>query len=235
MSFLTSVAQVDPTSAGLASVHGCIGAVDPVRSFGNDEQKKRILPRLANGEALSAFALTEPQAGSDLTALRTVAELKGDHYVVNGDKLFITNAIPGRTIGLVCLIDGKPAALIADLPKEENDKFQIVPYKLHALKHAFNNGLRFKNFKVPKENLLHCAAGDGLTVAYHGLNMGRLALCAGATGIMRVMLANMLPWAKFSETYGNPIESRELVKRRIARAAALITGADALAAGVRGC
>jgi alkylation response protein AidB-like acyl-CoA dehydrogenase len=230
MNFLTQVAMVDPTSAGLSSVHSCIGAVDPVRSFGSEEQKKRILPKLASGEALSAFALTEPQAGSDLTALRTTAELKGDHYVVNGDKLFITNAIPGRTIGLVCLVDGKPAALIANLPKEENDEFQIVPYKLHALKHAFNNGLRFKNFKVPKENLLHCAAGDGLTVAYHGLNMGRLALCAGAAGIMRVMLANMLPWAKFRETYGNPIESRELVKRRIARAAALITGADALAA-----
>ncbi len=230
MNFLTQVAMVDPTSAGLASVHGCIGAVDPLRSFGNEDQKKRILPRLASGEALSAFALTEPQAGSDLTALRTTAELKGDHYVVNGDKLFITNGIPGRTVGLVCMIDGKPAALIADLPKEENDEFQIVPYKLHALRHAFNNGLRFKNFKVPKENLLHCSAGDGLSVAYHGLNLGRLALCSGAAGIMRVMLANMLPWAKFRETYGNPIESRELVKRRIARAAALITGADALSA-----
>ncbi|MBU6451946.1 MAG: acyl-CoA dehydrogenase family protein [Cyanobacteria bacterium REEB67] len=230
MSFLTKVATVEPTVAGLASVHGCIGAVDPVRSFGNEEQRKRFLPKLASGESLSAFALTEPQAGSDLTALKTTAVLEGDHYVVNGDKLFITNAIPGRTIGLVCLIDGKPAALIADLPKEENDAFQIVPYKLHALKHAFNNGLRFKNFKVPKENLLVCPAGDGLTVAYHGLNMGRLALCAGAAGVMRVMLANMIPWVKFRETYGNAIETRELVKRRIARAAALITGADALVA-----
>jgi alkylation response protein AidB-like acyl-CoA dehydrogenase len=230
MSFLTKVATVEPTVAGLASVHGCIGAVDPVRSFGNDEQRKRFLPKLASGESLSAFALTEPQAGSDLTALKTTAVLEGDHYVVNGDKLFITNAIPGRTIGLVCLIDGKPAALIADLPKEENEAFQIVPYKLHALKHAFNNGLRFKNFKVPKENLLVCPAGDGLTVAYHGLNMGRLALCAGAAGVMRVMLANMIPWVKFRETYGNAIETRELVKRRIARAAALITGADALVA-----
>jgi len=230
MTFLTQVATIEPTCAGLASVHGCIGAVDPLRAFGSEEQKKRLLPRLASGERLSAFALTEPQAGSDLTALKTVAELKGDEYVVNGDKLFITNAIPGRTIGLVCLVDGKPAALIADLPKEENDEFQIVPYKLHALKHAFNNGLRFKNFKVPKENLLHCSAGDGLTVAYHGLNMGRLALCAGAAGVMRVMLANMLPWVKFRETYGNAIETRELVKRRIARAAALITGADALVA-----
>lgn len=230
MTFLTKVASVEPTAAGLASVHGCIGAVDPVRSFGTEEQRKRFLPRLASGETLSGFALTEPGAGSDLTALKTKAELDGDQYVVNGEKLFITNAVPGRTVGLVCLIDGKPAALIAELPGEENENFQVVPYSLHALKHAFNNGLKFKNFKVPKENLLVPTAGDGLTVAYHGLNMGRLALCATASGVMRIMLANMLPWAKFRQTYGQAIESRELVKRRIARAAALIVGADALVA-----
>ncbi len=230
MTFLTQVASIEPTAAGLASVHGCIGAVDPVRYFGSEEQKQRILPKLASGKSLSAFALTEPQAGSDLTALKTEAKLVGDHYVVNGDKLFITNAIPGRTIGLVCLVDGKPAALIADLPEAENDEFKIIPYKLHALKHAFNNGLKFKDFKVPKENLLVPTLGDGLTVAYHGLNMGRLALCATASGVMRIMLANMMPWAKFRDTYGNAIETRELVKRRIARAAALICGADALVA-----
>lgn len=230
MTFLTRVASVEPTAAGLASVHGCIGAVDPVRSFGTEEQRKRFLPRLASGETLSGFALTEPGAGSDLTALKTKAELDGDQYVVNGEKLFITNAVPGRTVGLVCLIDGKPAALIAELPGEENENFQVVPYSLHALKHAFNNGLKFKNFKVPKENLLVPTAGDGLTVAYHGLNMGRLALCATASGVMRIMLANMLPWSKFRQTYGQAIESRELVKRRIARAAALIVGADALVA-----
>lgn len=230
MTFLTRVASIEPTAAGLASVHGCIGAVDPVRSFGSEEQRKRFLPRLASGETLSGFALTEPQAGSDLTALKTKAELDGDHYVVNGEKLFITNAVPGRTVGLVCLVNGKPAALIAELPKEENENFKVVPYSLHALKHAFNNGLKFKDFKVPKENLLSPTVGDGLTVAYHGLNMGRLALCATAAGVMRIMLANMLPWAGFRLTYGQAIETRELVKRRIARAAALIVGADALVA-----
>ena len=70
MPFLTQMALVDPTIAGLASVHGCIGAVDPVRTFGSEEQKQRFLPKLASGERLSAFALTEPCAGSDLTALR---------------------------------------------------------------------------------------------------------------------------------------------------------------------
>ena len=93
MNFLTRVATIEPTAAGLASVHGCIGAVDPVRYFGSEDQKNRLLPDLASGKALSAFALTEPQAGSDLTALKTTATLQGDHYVINGEKLFITNAI----------------------------------------------------------------------------------------------------------------------------------------------
>ena len=227
MNFLTRVATIEPTCAGLASVHGCIGAVDPIRSFGNEEQKQKFLPRLASGQALSAFALTEPGAGSDLTALRTTAELRGDYYYVNGEKLFITNAVSGRTVVVVCLIDGKPAALITDLP-EENENFRIIKYGLHALKHTYNNGLIFKDFKVPKENLLVPSIGDGLTVAYHGLNLGRLALCSTAAGAMRMMLANMLPWAHFRETYGHSIDTRELVKKRIARIAALITGSQAL-------
>src|SRR5207248_4284380 len=74
------------------------------------------------------------------------------------------------------------------------------------------------------------SVGDGLTIAYHGLNLGRLSLCATAAGSMRVMLASILPWAEFRRTYGQPINTRELVKRRIARLAALIAGADALVA-----
>jgi acyl-CoA dehydrogenase len=228
--FLTHMATFDPMIAGLASIHGCIGAVDPVRTFGTPDQKERFLPKLANGQALSGFALTEPCAGSDLTALRTTAVLEGDDYVVNGEKLFITNAIPGRTVGLVVLIDGKPAVLVADLPAQENEHFQVVPYGIYALRQAHNNGLRFKGFRVPKENLLKPPIGDGLTIAYHGLNLGRLSLCAGAAGSMRVMLANMLPWAEFRRTYGEVIAKRELVKRRIARLAGLIAGADALVA-----
>jgi alkylation response protein AidB-like acyl-CoA dehydrogenase len=232
--FLTRMATVDPTVAGLASVHGCIGAVDPLRTFGDADQKRKYLPKLAGGEKLSAFALTEPGAGSDLTALRTRAELDGDSYVVNGEKLFITNAVPGRTVGLVCLIDGKPAVLIADLPDHEDEHFQVVSYGLYALKHSNNNGLRFKDFRVPRENLLRPSRGDGLTVAYHGLNLGRVALCATAAGTMRVMLANMLPWAHFRRTYGAPIDTRELVRRRIGRLAGLIAGCDALVAWCSG-
>ena len=226
--FLTQMAMLDPTIAGLASVHGCIGAVDPVRTFGNDEQKRRFLPRLASGESLSGFALTEPCAGSDLTALRTTATRDGNDFVVNGEKLFITNVVPGRTLGLVCLIENKPAVLIVDLPREENEKFQLKKYGLYALKHTYNRGIVFKDFRVPAEHLLTPVKGDGLTVAYHGLNLGRVALCANAAGTMRLMLASILPWAKFRKTYGQPIATRELVQRRVGRLAGLIVACDAL-------
>ncbi len=226
--FLTKMAQLDPTIAGLASVHGCIGAVDPLQTFGSVAQKERFLPKLARGERLSAFALTEPCAGSDLTALRTVAVRRGDTFYVTGEKLFITNVAPGRTIGLVCLIERKPAVLIVDLPNEESDQFRLKSYGLYALRHAHNIGIVFRDFPVPVENLLDPAGGDGLTIAYHGLNRGRVALCANAAGVMRLMLANMIPWATFRKTYGQAIETRELVRRRMGHLAGLIVACDAL-------
>lgn len=228
--FLVQMGTLDSMTSAMASVHGCIGAVDPLRTFGSAEQKERLLPILASGRKISAFALTEPGAGSDLTALKTTATLVGDAYEISGEKLFITNIVPGRMIGLVAMLNGKPAVLIAELPTEENEQFQIVRYGLYALKHAYNVGMKFNKFRVPKENLLVPPSGDGLTIAYHGLNLGRLSLCAGAAATMRVFLANMLPWARYRKTYGQPIETREVVKRRIARLAALIAGADALIA-----
>ena len=219
---LCSPASLPSTAASVRSI--------PCRSFGNAEQKARLLPRLASGQALSGFALTEPGAGSDLTALRTTAVAVDDHYEITGEKLFITNAIPGRTVGLVVVLNGKPAVFIAEFPPVEDEYFQIIPYGLYALRHGYNNGLRFNKFRIPRDNLLQPKQGDGLTIAYHGLNLGRIALCAGAAGVMRVLLANLLPWAEFRRTYGQPIITRELVKRRIARLAALIAGADALVA-----
>jgi alkylation response protein AidB-like acyl-CoA dehydrogenase len=226
--FLTKMATIDPTIAGLASVHGCIGAVDPVQTFGTPEQKQRWLPELASGRRLSAFALTEPCAGSDLTALRTTAVRDGDDYVVTGEKLFITNVQPGRTIGLVCVVDGKPAVLIVDLPPTETPEFRLKPYGLYALKHNHNLGILFDNLRVPAANRLEPRDGDGLTIAYHGLNRGRVALCANAAGTMRVMMADILPWAKFRKTYGQPIATRELVRRRLGHLAGLIVACDAL-------
>lgn len=229
-SFLTKMATLDGTIAGLASIHGCIGAVDPVKTFGTPEQQANWLPQLASGERLSAFALTEPGAGSDLTALKTTAVLDGDDYVINGEKLFISNIRPGRTIGLVCLVEGKPAVMIVDLPDAEDEHFRLKKYDIYALRHLYNRGIHFKDFRVPKGNLLRTTRGDGLTIAYHGLNLGRVSLCANAAGTMRLMLAGMLPWSDYRVTYSAPIGKRELVQRRVGEMSSLIVGCDALVA-----
>ncbi|QDU90833.1 Acyl-CoA dehydrogenase [Pirellulimonas nuda] len=232
--FLARMATLDGTIAGLASIHGCIGAVDPVQAFGTAEQKQRFLPGLADGSRLSAFALTEPGAGSDLTALKTTAVLDGDDYVVTGEKLFISNITPGRTIGLVCLVDDRPAVLIVELPEEENEQFQLRKYDIYALSHLYNRGIIFNGLRVPKGNLLTPPKGDGLTIAYHGLNLGRVSLCANASGTMRLMMAGMIPWAHYRVTYSEPIARRELVRKRLGELAGLIVGCDALVAWCAG-
>lgn len=224
--FLARNATVSAQVAGLSSVHSCIGAVDPVMTFGTQEQKDKFLPRLAAGVP-SGFALTEPNAGSDLTALKTTAKLIDGQYIVNGTKVFITNAQHGGIIGLVCKCwdTGKPIVLIVDLPKENNDNFRIEKYGLYALAEMQNVRLIFDNFKVPAENLIQ---EDGLAVAYHGLNYGRTAVCANANGVLRRLLVSLFPWVNFRETYGQKIVERELVQKRIATLAGYVCGTAAL-------
>lgn len=226
--FLIHLATIDSSVAALASVHGCIGAVNALQSFGSPEQQSRLLPRLASGESLSAFALSEPGAGTDVTALGTHATLDGDAYVVNGEKLFVTNLAPGRMIVLICLLQARPTALICELPDRENASFQFREYGLHALRRLHNRGAIFHDFRVPAENELVPARGDGMTIAYHALNRGRVALCATASGRMRRMLANLIPWVTTRETYGKPIGDRQLVQRRLGHLAGLIVACDAL-------
>jgi len=233
-SFLTQMASIEPSVAGMCSIHGCIGSVDPVRTFGNDYQKEKYLPGLADGTFLSAFALTEPCAGSDLTALKTYAIMDGDDYVLNGTKLFITNVHYGGLVSVVCRIDDKPQVLLVEIPDSDTDTFKIGHYQIHALRRLNNNSLVFTNHRVPKENLISLNKGDGLTVAYHGLNLGRVSLCANASGCMKTMLDSMIPWASYRSTYGQSIKNRELVQDRIARLAGYILSSDALVAWCSG-
>ena len=229
-SFLTEVAKLEPSVAGMCSIHGCIGSVDPVRTFGNDYQKDKFLPGLSDGTFLSAFALTEPCAGSDLTALETHAKIDGNDYILNGTKLFITNVHYGGLVSVVCQIDNKPQVLLVEIPDGDTDTFRIGHYKIHALARLNNNSLMFTNHRVPKENLIQLDKGDGLTVAYHGLNLGRISLCANASGCMKTMLESMIPWARYRQTYGQPIANRELVQERIGRLAGYVLSSDALVA-----
>lgn len=228
--FLTRVATIDGSVANLLSVHSCLGPGGVVRNFGSDEQRGRWLPLLARGERLGVFAMTEPQAGSDLTAIATRAELAGDVFRVTGEKVFITNLAPGRVAALVCRVEGRPAVLIAQLPDGDTDAVRFLDYGIHAARRSGNRGMRLSGFEVSRHDQVTPARGDGLTIAYHGLNQGRMSLCAVAAGTLRRILAALLPWVRTRRTYGAPIGSRDLVQRRIGRLASLIVGCDALAA-----
>jgi alkylation response protein AidB-like acyl-CoA dehydrogenase len=227
-------AEADPSTAGLASVHGCIGVVDPLLQFGNEEQKARFLPLLASGQRLSAFALTEPGAGSDMTNLKVTATRVGQQVLINGRKLFITNAIPGRLIALVVMMENTPTVFVAELPAE-NETFRVDNYGLHALTHVHNNGLVFNDFPVDARNQLHVPVNadgkeNGLIIAYKALNKGRIALCANAAGTSALLLRSIAPrgWAEYRVTFGQQIQNRELVKGGIARAASLIVAMNAM-------
>lgn len=224
--FLTRLATINPTIAGLQGVHGCIGPVNQLVHFGNDEQRARLLPPLARGERIGVFGLTEPNAGSDVSQLRTTAVRDGDDYVVTGEKLFITNLLPGRTMGLVCKIENQTAVLIVELPAQETPEFQLTNYGLHSLHHTHNHGVVFRNLRVPVKNRLQAPHAEGLRIAYHGLNRGRVSLCANAAGTLRAMLAHMIPWVKFRRTYGRAIGDYQLIARRIGRMAVLSVTAE---------
>ncbi len=227
--FLTRVATVSATVAGLASVHGCIGAAGAVSTFGDSSQRDRWLGPLARGERYTAFALTEPQAGTDLTAIATRAERHGDELRISGEKMFISNLAPGRLTVLICQLEGQLEAVVVELPEQETPEFQLQDYGIYALRRSLNRGMRLRGLTVPAANVLRPARGNGLTVAYHGLNRGRVAVCAVAAGQMRVMLASLLQWVRERSTYGAPLASRELVRRRLARLAGLAFAAEALA------
>ena len=232
--FLTRMAAIDPTVAALGSVHGCIGAPRALERFGSESQCQRLLPDLASGRRLSAFALTEPGAGSDLTALQTYAQPQGETLLVYGEKLFVTNLAPGRTLLLICRIDGQPAAVVCELPDQEDATFQLKHYGLHALRRTWNCGVRFHGFRVPAANRLDAGGGSGLTIAYRNLNYARIGLCASAAGTLRRMLADMLPWVRHRRTFGQPIADRQLVRFRLARLAGMIVACDALVAWTSG-
>lgn len=228
--FLTRAAVIDQPLAGLAAVHGCIGAVNPLQSFGTAEQKQRYLPALASGHKLSAFASTEPAAGSDLRGVQTRAVRTAKGWEITGQKAFITNLAAGRTIGLLCKVDERLEVFVIDLPERENEHFELVPNPLHPLRHTINQGLRLRALPVPESARLPSPLDkDGRAIVFHGLNRGRAGICALAAGHLRNLLAGMIGWANQRHVHGKPLAELELIQARCARVTALMAGCDALA------
>ena len=234
---VTHVAAHVPTAAGLLSVHSSIGAVSALAAFGSPDQQARHLPGLAQGQPLSIFGATEPDAGCDLAAMATVIERTASGLAVSGTKMFITGATYGRLVKLLALHDGRPTVALVRLPDSDTPSFRLRHYAIHPLKHAHNAALEFNRFPIAEADVLAAPAGrdghdkpDAMRIIWHGLNRGRITLAAQAAGTLRILLAQARDHALRRTTWGAPIASRELVQGRLGRIAARIVACDALAA-----
>ncbi len=205
------LARVDGSQAATIAAGNSLG-IGPIYYFGSEEQKQEWLPRLCAGECLAAFGLTEPEAGSDAGSSRTTAELKGDHWVINGRKIFITNsACPLTGVVVVQAVtgrrdDGKPELSCLIVPKGAPG-FTAKEMKGKMMWRASNTGeLFFDDCVVPKENLLG-KRGDGFHQMLATLDGGRLSIAAMGLGGSQGAFELALEYANSRIQFGKPISS----------------------------
>jgi len=168
----------------IVSVHTSLSAT-PIYTYGTDEQKEKYLKPLASGEKLGAFGLTEPSAGTDASMAKTTAVLEGDHYVLNGSKIFITNAGYADIYIIFALTDKSKGTkgMSAFIVEKDFPGFAIGTHELKmGIRASATCELVFDNCKVPKENLLG-AEGKGFNIAMATLDGGRIGVAAQALGI----------------------------------------------------
>jgi butyryl-CoA dehydrogenase len=184
---------------------------DPLYKFGNEDQKKRFLAPLASGKKLGCFGLTEPASGSDASSMETVAEDKGDHFVVNGAKNWITNGPHADTIVLFVAHDrslgakGTTALVIERGTPGFTQNPRDHKLGIHA---AHSCTVFFENVKVPKENVLG-EKGMGFKIAMATLDGGRIGIASQALGIARAALEKATEYAKERKAFGEPIANKQ--------------------------
>ncbi len=190
----------------------------PIYFFGNEEQKKKYLVPLAKGEVVGAFGLTEPNAGSDAGNVRTRAVDAGDHYLLNGSKVFITNAGEADIYVIIANMDINKGArgLTAFIVEKDTPGFEIGKNeKKMAYSSLPNRELIFTDCKVPKENLLG-KEKRGFRVALETLGVGRIGMGIGAVGLAQAALDEALEYSKVRVQFGKPISSFELIQAMLA-------------------
>jgi len=212
------IAEKMAIAGGFGITHGAhvgIGSL-PIVLFGNEEQKQKYLPELATGEKIAAYALTEPSSGSDALGAKTVAKLNeaGTHYVLNGEKQWITNAGFADVFVVYAKIDGdKFSAFIVEREfpgvstGAEEDKMGI--------KSSSTRTLILQDAQVPVENLLG-EIGRGHIIAFNILNIGRYKLGVGALGGAKRALEITIPYTNQRQQFKTPISSFNLTKEKIA-------------------
>lgn len=180
---------------------------DSIVAFGTDEQKEAYLPVLASGEKLGAFALTEPGAGSDAAAQKATAEDKGDHYLLNGNKIFISNG-SYADIYIVFAVTDKAAGrngISAFILEKGMEGFEFgSKEKKMGIRGSATYELIFRDVKVPKENLLG-KEGEGFKIAMASIDAGRIGIAAQALGIAQGAIDETVPYVQQREQFGKPL------------------------------
>ncbi len=209
MMAMSMLGAVDANVTALLSAHQAIGVPQPILLFGTEEQKRRFLPRCARGD-ISAFALTEPAVGSDPARIATRVRRDGDHFVIDGEKLWCTNGTLAKLI-VVMARDAdtdRISAFVVDTDTPGVEVLQRCHFMgLHALANAH---LRFDGVTVPRDNLIG-QEGDGLRIALQTLNTGRLTLPAATAGAAKRCVQITREWSSVRKQWGDAIGEHEAV------------------------
>ncbi|MBU6471416.1 MAG: isovaleryl-CoA dehydrogenase [Alphaproteobacteria bacterium] len=223
LGYLEHCVAMEEISRGSASVGLSYGAhsnlcVNQIRKNGNAEQKKRYLPKLISGEHLGALAMSEPGAGSDVVSMKLRADKKGDRYVLNGSKMWITNGPGADTLVVYAKTDvsAGPRGITAFLIEKGFKGFSTAQ-KLDKLgmRGSDTGELVFNDCEVPEENVLG-RVGGGVNVLMSGLDYERAVLAAGSVGIMQAAMDVVIPYVHERKQFGEPIGSFQLMQGKLA-------------------
>jgi isovaleryl-CoA dehydrogenase len=223
LGYLEHCVAMEEISRASAAVGLSYGAhsnlcVNQLRRNGNTEQKRKYLPKLISGEHVGALAMSEPGAGSDVVSMRTRADKKGDRYVLNGSKMWITNGPLADTLVVYAKTDRTAGARgITAFIIEKGMKGFAPAQKLDKLgmRGSDTSELVFTECEVPEENVLG-AVGNGVNVLMSGLDYERVVLAAGPLGIMQACMDAVIPYVHERQQFGQPIGRFQLVQAKLA-------------------
>jgi alkylation response protein AidB-like acyl-CoA dehydrogenase len=224
--FVEEVARYSASTAGILDVHGSVGT-EPLVLFGNEDQKGRWLPDLASGKKLAAFALTEPEAGSDAAHLKTTATRKNGAYALNGTKIFITNA--GEAQLYLVMATTRPGSgadgISTFLVGGDNPGLNVGPrFKKMGLNGSAIAEVHLENCVVGENDRLG-EEGEGFRIAMRALDSGRIGISAQAVGLAQGALDDAVAYAKERKQFGKPIAELQTIQNKIADMAVKIRAA----------
>ncbi len=227
---VVKVASIWMAPSGIFNSHLIMASA--IERAGTEAQKRKYLPLMASGEFRGSIGLTEPNAGSDLQAIRTVAKRDGDHYVVNGSKTWITNSLHGH--GTLLLVKTDPAAEprhkgMSLLIAEKGPGFNVVgKLKKMGYRSIDTCELTFDDYRVPAENLLGGVEGKGFYQTAGGLELGRINVASRGAGIAEGALKLSLRYAQERSAFGKPIWQHQAIQLKLADMATQVEGAKLL-------